>query len=108
MSPFPGVQTFPAKYGNSLKEVGRSSFLTASYVRRPSLDHLDTDWAWTKPSPLSDLGSPDPLLAFGTPSHVAFVLPLARYRSPRAELAPRSVPLSANTIYVRMFMPRIK
>ena len=110
--PFSRNNNFSAKYVNSPKQIGRSSLLTASYVRRPSLDHLHTDWAWAKPSPPSDLGSPDPLLAFGTPSHVALVLPLARYRSPRADFAPRNVPLSANTsrsiIFVRIFIPTIK
>ena len=62
--------------------------LTASYVRHPSLDHVNTDWARTKPAPLSDLGFPDPLLAFGTPSIVELVLPLARYWSSRQELPP--------------------
>ena len=70
----------------------------------PTRHRLGLDEAF----PPSDLVSPDPLLAFGTPSYVALVLPLARYRSPRAELAPRNVPLSTNIISaVRIFMPII-
>ena len=76
-------------------------------MRRPSLDNLETDWARTRPAPPSDLGSPDPLLAFGTPSLVALVLPIAQCRSTLAEPAPRNVPLSANIISIRMFMPTI-
>ena len=60
-----------------------SAPLTASYARRPFLDHLDTDWARTKPAPLSDLNFPDPSRALGTPSLVELGLPLARYLSPR-------------------------